>query len=344
MKYDHSGQPHFRLQHNGAQNPNRWRPDHRVITGKVLPAAGDLLAWRYDAWRATEVNPYRDVDMTGEDHAELAGYLERFKNWQGSDRIWPHHLILEHERGPLMLPDGWKPNRLHDGRRQISLSFWPLPNYSWAVYDEPYPVCSCHGHPYPCREMDIDEWSAWEAHKMDLKVQTTEPGRCAHCLEAITTLQRTVTFPEESRIVPGAPGPTFHAGRAKCWGAAEQYERTGRLVEDPFAVRVASCPGMRFVHEARDLAADERLDCTAGPACTGLHGPTGYRNDIQCWAAHWVIGDDPRDDQDLERCARPTRNCGYRSGDRVCLGTLERRPGNASFADLAWEANARKHG
>jgi hypothetical protein len=296
---------------NGSLDPDKWRPDFDNSNRKIA-GEGDLVGWRYGAWRVIEVRLKDDGNIA---------------------------VVLRHESGPLILRNGEPSQRLHDGSITIHLGVKP-PGYIQTAMREPYKTCSCHGHIWPCQDIDRNTLALHEARKFDKLMATTEPGVCAHCLEVITTRQKTVTFPEGSRLVPGAPGPTFHAGRSDCWGAAERYEREGRLVDDPDTARIASCPGVRFIHEQHGIPAERRLECTAGPFCTGLHGPSGYRNDPPCWSQIHLASDDGA-------YARPGTDCGYRGAHGPCLGG-DLSGGGTSIspiaADLIWAARLRHEG
>jgi hypothetical protein len=334
------------LYHNGAVDPDKWAPPYGHCrdggSGCGRPEVGDLVAWRYAAWRVHEVRPYLDVDLTDEQRAKLDQSVVHLKVEQvraeAYVRNWPFHLVLRLDNGPLVVKPGEERGfgRLHDGTREVSFTTWPH-QVRWNRLPEPYQTCSCHGHPWPCQDYDRQLLAAHQMRKMDRLMATAQPGVCAACLEPITIRQKTVSFPEESRWVPGAPGPTFHAGRAACWAAAEEYERTGRLADNPDVARLASCPGIRFIHEARTMPAEKRIECTAGPFCTGHHGPPGYRTDVPCWHRVEVA--------DAEGAyVRPSIDCGYRQPDRACLGS-DMSGGGATLspvaADLLWENSQR---
>lgn len=310
---------YFSMYGNGAEDPSRWRPASDNRAEHRTPAEGDLVAWRYGAWRVQSVRPIPDYDLTEDELARLdmaaVGYKpSRQAQQREINRPW--HLVLRHESGPLLIERDWPAKRLHDGTTEIS--FRVRSAMPGVVLPEPYMACSCHGHIWPCQEIDQMQMAAHAGRNMDRALATTAPGVCAGCLEPITTRQKTLTFPEESRLVPGAPGPTFHAGRAECWAAAEKYERTGRLVDNPDVVRLASCPGIRFVHDARDWPAEKRAECTAGTLCSGQHGPAGYHMPARaCWhrIAFAELGG-------VTPYVCPPTDCGYRSGANVCLGSI----------------------
>lgn len=338
-------QPLPSLYHNGAQDPDNWRPAYDNTSTSAsggLCHVGDLVGWRYGAWRVIEADPVPETDLSDKTRAKLDKHVKAFKA-EIRPRVFmrarPRTVVLRHEGGPFLLKPDEPFQQLHDGARTVHFRTGVDQGARWHVLTDPYRACSCHGHIWPCQEIDRSVLTAHQTRKMDKLMATTEPGVCAHCLEAITTRQKTVTFPEPSRLVPGAPGPTFHAGRAECWGAAERYERTGRLVDNPDVARLASCPGVRFIHEALGLSGPDRLDCTAGPFCTGLHGPPGYRQDPPCWHRVDLAANEGA-------FARPTRDCGYRS-DRACLGADVSGGGTSLSpvaADLVWEMRQRRGG
>ncbi|WP_328344848.1 hypothetical protein [Micromonospora sp. NBC_00421] len=335
------------LYNNGAQDPDQWKPSNgnrRESLGCAHPEAGDLVAWRYGAWLVHEIRPYLDVDMTDKQQAKLDASVARLSGEQRSIaliRNRPFHIVLRHQAGPVIIKPGEEKGfkRLHDGTREVSFTSWPG-RYKWHRLPDPYQTCSCHGHPWPCQERDRQVLTQHQLRKMDRLMATAQPGVCANCLEPISTRQKAVTFPEESRLVPGAPGPTFHAGRAECWGAAEKYERGGRLSDNPDVARLASCPGIRFIHERHGMPTEQRIECTAGPFCTGLHGPAGYRQDAPCWDRVDLAGNEGA-------YARPSFDCGYRGRGGGCLGG-DLSGGGTSISpiagDLLWEERRRQGG
>ena len=331
------------LHNNGALDPDQWAPsyDNRNGNSRRLQD-GDLVAWRYGAWRVIETCTVEDVDLSERSRQRLYDWVGGFVPEARESRLAqarPQDVVLCHESGPLLLKPGEPNQTLHDGRRTVHFRSWPL-RHTWNVLPDPYRTCSCHGHIWPCQEIDRNVLAAHHARKMNRLMATADPGVCAHCLEPISTRQKSLTFPEPSRFVPGAPGPTFHAGRASCWGAAEDYERTGRLADNPEVVRLASCPGIRFLHESTSLRAEQRLECTAGPFCTGHHGPSGYRQDAPCWHLVQLAGNEGAH-------ARPGFDCGYSTTVRRCLG-LDLSSGGTSLspiaADILWDAHRRRAG
>lgn len=279
----------------------RWRPTSgRRLSGR--PEPGQLLGLFYAAWRVLEVRPYLDVDLDDDQRKHLALWKPEFREVHR-----PYHMVLEHERGPVLVET--KRHHYYDGVLRMSFTVNGYASGLFLLGDR-YAVCSCHGDPWPCQDDDRDHVAQEAGQKMDRLLATVTPGICAGCLEPITARQPTITFPEGHVQIPGAPGPTYHAGRGRCWYAAAQYEEKYRLRAHPDADRVASCPGYLFVH-AGDLSAD----CSAGPACTGHHGPGMKRGRRygDCFTRMY-------DGSALSApIPRPTRSCGY--GDHGgCLG------------------------
>ncbi len=335
----------YQLRDNGAEDPNRWDPsldNRRERGGEARVQVGDLWAWRYSAWRVHKIIVYRDVDLTDEQRAKYEKLVAATrKDGNERQRCWPYHLIVRHERGPIVYLPGEKPwKRLRDGSNTIELSFTVWPSvYSLTRLIEPYKVCSCHGHPWPCQEMDRQALADYRMAEFRKLEASHAAGMCASCREPISTAQKVLTFPEPSRMLPGAPGPSYHAGRSGCWAAAEEYERSGRLADNPDIVRLASCPGIRFIHEARDVPADRRVECTAGPLCTGHHGPPGLHHDKPCWLHVELAANEGA-------YARPSFDCGYRQpGVRECVGA-DLSGGGTSLspiaADLIWAERRRQ--
>jgi len=234
-----------------------WKPPPEQLRLEV----GDVVGLWYAAWRVIEVRIVEDVDLLDEDRKNMRLYKPEYR-----ERQRPYHVLLEHERGPLLV----QAQRIHDGTRRVSITI--TDGLLLNRLPERYQVCSCHGDPWPCRDQ-IRDWEAEAAAaSLDRLMAQATPGVCAACLEPITSRQASLQFPEEHALIPGAPGPAYHAGRGGCWYAASQYEEKHRLPAHPGAARLASCPGHAYVH-----VVGGQLDCSAGEACTGLHGPAKER-------------------------------------------------------------------
>lgn len=270
-------------------DPDRWSTSRCEGTRLVSrrPRVGEVVGFRYSAWRVTEVRSVPDVDLTDAEQRRVAS------GWRH-----PCDIELLHLAGPMI-----------DGEDQVVVR-----NHGvlWTWLGERFRTCSCHGHPWPCQDYDRDVLVATLNRDTRRKLAGAGPGVCAACCQPITARQRTVAFPEPSLIVPGAPGPTFHAARLECWLDALRYETEQRIPAHPTVTRLVSCPGIRFVHELGG-----HHECTAGPACTGLHDPAGSRRDIEpnCFTSTWKLADP------AAGYPRPLTDCGYRRGTLVCLGS-----------------------
>lgn len=310
----------LKLRNNGAADPDIWRPYlGTLVDPPRAPRVGDLVGWRYGVWQVIESTPIPDEDLDEADAEKLRRYVsgcdERHRA-RIHEMNQARTVVLCYGSGPQLAGKAGV-RTAENGDITVRFNTPVCLGYVWPILHAPWMTCSCHGQVWPCQEMDQAEAGRVEAEKLDRLMATTTPGVCASCLEPISNRQKPVTFPEESRLVPGAPGPTFHAGRQACWHAAVMYDEA-RLRDDPQATRVATCPGVRFIHEKHGMTPELRVDCTAGPACTDLHGPAGYEREIACWRrVGGVFPDDP------DRFPVPTFDCGYRNqlqGD--CLGSL----------------------
>lgn len=281
-------------------DPDRWIPSNQ---GAALTTArkGLRIAWRYAVWRITDIIDQPEPDWTDNDRAYLARQPEQY-------RRPPCTIVLRHERGPILIGDDY---RDHDGLVHVDIP--ACGHRPWWGVAKRYPVCSCHGHPFPCIELDRDRLVASQTAKTERLLAGAQPGVCQACREPIRPRQKTVTFPEPSLLVPGAPGPTYHAGRTSCWQAAHDYETKHRMAAYPAATRLVSCPGAAFVHEIGLWT-----ECTAGPACTGLHDVWGARKPTvgTCATRVWHASNL------ADGYIRPLTDCGYRGrGDFKCLGS-----------------------
>ncbi len=270
-------------QFNRLVDPDAWTSTravgHRLVNRG--PRVGEVVAMRYSAWRVVDVRTFDDVDLVD---AEARHGLRA-----------PFDVTLEHLAGPRI-----------DGEDRMVVEGQGRP---WIWLGARFQTCSCHGHPWPCLEYDRDVLAATLAQRAARQLARAQPGVCAGCGEKVRPRQQTVTFPEASLIVPGAPGPTFHIGRNECWLAARAYEEDKRLAAHATATRLVSCPGAGFVHHV-----GLRFECTAGPGCTGLHGPPRRYTDPNCATRVYLAENLAAGYQ------RPISDCGYRSRAMDCLG------------------------
>jgi hypothetical protein len=121
---------------------------------------------------------------------------------------------------------------------------WPLPTYP----NGRVPLCSCHGHPWPCLESEQQAQAAKEIAAAE-KVLNLMPGCCPACSEVVTSRQRSITFGGPNVRNPLAEGPTYHL-RRQCWSAAAAYEEKW-VVDEPDRKRsllTLACEGTVIVH------------------------------------------------------------------------------------------------
>jgi hypothetical protein len=184
-----------------------WHPlATRWLQGR--PKIGDVLAFKRAAWTVTDV---RDADPTDEEREWLASLTSVFR-----DRNRPYRMTLRHLYGPT--------HRRQNQFGDLALRC-PAGHPCWDFYESGrVPLCSCCGHPWPCRMLDAEVTADREAKTMSDRMGRVMPGCCYGCGEPITSRQKSVRYPEPNVQVPGSPAPTFHM-RSKCFWAAHDYER-----------------------------------------------------------------------------------------------------------------------
>ncbi|MCG5464194.1 hypothetical protein MED01_002359 [Micromonospora sp. MED01] len=296
-------------------HPDRWTPTSQGDETFARPRVGQLIGWRYATWRVAEVTVRSDADLTDEDRKVIAGFKPDYQ-----DQVRPYAIVLRHERGPVLVEHT---QRLHDGTVTVHLGVRAGRHHRWHMMDERYAVCACCNHPYPCQEFAQERIAEAEGARLSRLLDSHAPGVCANCREPISSRQKTVSFPEPSLLVPGAPGPVYHFGRWSCRHAAGRYELEHRLPAFPGVQRLASCSGVMFRHEA-----DGREECTAAELCTDLHGPKSGRDGMACYTRTYVNGV-------RGGYPRPLSDCGYRKNGG-CLGAEvgPTRPVPPGIADL----------
>lgn len=249
----------------GHPNPNKWTPTTATRIHQ-RPTPGQVIGWRYGAWRVRDTTPVHDSQLTDDQRATMAIYRHPYR-----EHHRPYHLVLAHLAGPRLV-DPQHLQRLHDGTTTVHLGVNNPARVTWHLLDDHYAICVCHGDPHPCGDLQAARLAAQAATRLDRLLTRHQPSTCYACGEPVTTRAARVTFPEPSPLLPGAIGPTFHTGRALCWSEARRFELTHRLRNNPHAPRLVSCPGVLFVH-----LGDRRHDCTAELLCTGHHGPNRTR-------------------------------------------------------------------
>lgn len=304
-------------------SPLSWSSTHANHHGP--PPAGAVIGLWYAAWRVREVRILQPYDHRADDVAALAKLQPEHR-----EPNWPYGVHLEFVSGPILDDLPLRLKTLHDGTVVTTVGVnAPSAGYRWWLLGDRYPVCSCHGHPWPCLDHNRDKVAKMQANALNREMHLAQAGVCSGCGEPFGPRTRILTFPEPSLTVPGAPPPTYHAARGSCWWSARTYEIEKRLPALPDAERVASCPGHVFTH-----VVGLREDCTAGTDCTGLHGPGRARHGT-CYTRVY-------DALDLaDGYPRPLTDCGYREvlegGHQLsCLGaeTGPREPVPPGIADL----------
>ncbi len=171
-----------------------WRPPG--IRHKV-PEVGDLLAVRYRAARV--------LDIQSDD-----GTVTRY--------------LVRRECGE---PFAGENRRREQG---LGIQNWGSGPRALAVFaSDDFPVCRCHGWPWPCKALDDMEEARRSADYAAVKMARSIPGVCYACGEPVTARQGIVVAPEPNVELPGFPAPAFHA-RMSCWGGRAHYEQARRRV------------------------------------------------------------------------------------------------------------------
>lgn len=160
-----------------------WQAVDRRASYREL-AVGMVIGWDYRAWEVTHVSPKVDPDESGHD---MRATLRRLHG-------------PKHERE----------NQFADMAVSFSSRAFGLSIYrSGRIW-----LCSCCGHPAPCRLEVAEEVSAAEGKEFEKRLNRMGPGICYACGEVITRRQERVTFPGDHADFPGRSGPTFHTRRA----------------------------------------------------------------------------------------------------------------------------------
>lgn len=179
----------------------RWRPDRTRNVAR--PAPGDLVALEHRVWLVRDV---ADVERTADEHlaAPSAGRLSRGPYVVGL--TWAGGVLPDDD------PDGVYEVRIPADAR-----------HAWQVYPRGrWPRCSCCGEPTPCR-LELQDRQVDAAVARLEHAESVLPGCCWACREPISRRQRSIAFPGDNLVLPGADGVRFH-DRPRCLGAARAYE------------------------------------------------------------------------------------------------------------------------
>lgn len=210
-----------------------WRPDHAegyYGAGKRREV-GDVVAYGYRAWEVTHVS---DADPNEAEQERLNGYTDVWR-----DRMRPYRVSLRRLHG--------EQHERENDRQEIGLRIpigWPLPIYP----NGRVPLCSCHGHPWPCLESEQQAQAAKELAAAE-KALNLLPGCCPACSEVVTSRQRSITFGGPNVTNPLAEGPTYHL-RNKCYRSAAAYEEKWVAAEPDRkrSLLTLRCEGTVIVH------------------------------------------------------------------------------------------------
>lgn len=252
---------------------------------------GDLIAYLHAVWRVVEV---RNAPLGDDDHETwLRHGMPDLDKWSGR----PYTVTADWIGGAL---SPWAEKG--DYRRRGTLRIAAGACTSWRVYpDGRWPQCSCCGEPMPCRA-ELEDREVTGSLDRVAHLEAIPPGACWACAEPITIRQKSVTYPGENLLLPGAHHPQFHT-RGKCWPSAHGYEEKW-LAADPRRERILTwpwCDGILVVH------GDGSSECVSGrnpvgrmcesqPDCRG-HLTHDHGTHRACYVAeHYFSGTEwPRD-------------------------------------------------
>lgn len=210
-----------------------WRPDHATgYYGGGRPTVGAIVGYAYRAWEVTHI---AKADPTPEEQQRLDHYTPK-----GREKMWPYRVSLRRLHGE-------RADR-ENSRQEIGLRI-PI-GYSLPTYPNGrVPLCSCHSHPWPCRESEEQAQAAKELAKAEEWLNLL-PGCCPACSEVVTSRQKSITFGGPNVLNPLAEGPTYHL-RSKCYRSAAAYEEKW-VADEPGRKRsllTLRCEGTVIVHE-----------------------------------------------------------------------------------------------
>lgn len=209
-----------------------WRPDH-TSHRRRRPEVGDVVAIARRAWQVMHIS---DAVPTPEEQERLDAYRPAYR-----DEMRPYRVTLKRLHGEKHENE----NDRQEAAVRIPVGAYdPLPAYPHGRV----PLCSCHGHPWPCLDADQQRQAEKEAKAAERELNLM-PGCCPACQEPVTSRQRSITFGGPNVRNPLAEGPTFHL-RRKCWGAAAHYEEAW-VADEPGRKRsllTLRCEGTVIVH------------------------------------------------------------------------------------------------
>lgn len=210
-----------------------WRPASVSTARPSRPRVGDIVALDRRAWEVMHIS---DDEPTPEEQERIGAYRSPYR-----EQAMPFRVTLRRLHG--------EPHESENGRQEVGFrvraaAYNPLPAYP----NGRVPLCSCHGHPWPCIEADQQRAAEAEMRKAE-KALRLLPGCCPACEEPVTSRQRSITFGGPNVQNPLAEGPTFHL-RRKCYHAAADYEElwVGAEPGRKRSLLTLSCAGTVIVH------------------------------------------------------------------------------------------------
>lgn len=187
----------------------RWYPvgtADRYRAGR--PEVGDVVAYDFRAWEVTHL---RIEDFAEEEDLRANSYRPEYR-----DTKRPYSISLRRLYGPT--------HPRENSRQEIALRVRAFAFGGLERYEEGrVPLCSCCGHPWPCRMTEAKRESEGQARLLDERMKRAGVGICYSCGEPITSRQGSVTYPEGNVDLPGYPAPRFHT-RQKCYAGRASYE------------------------------------------------------------------------------------------------------------------------
>lgn len=201
--------------------------------GRRRPTVGDVVAYDYRVWEVMHVK-VRDFEDANQDR--LAGYRPQYH-----DAMRPYSVSLRRIHGA---PHDNENSRQEIGLRIRAFAFGGFDRYE----NGRVPLCSCHGHPWPCQDADQQAQAEKEMARAE-KALRLLPGCCPACEEPVTSRQKAITFGGPNVTNPLAEGPTFHL-RRKCERAAAKYEDAWVAAEPGRrrSLLTLACQGTVIVH------------------------------------------------------------------------------------------------
>lgn len=188
-----------------------WQPFTRGYTHRRCPHEGDVVGWDYTAWLVEHVQA---AIPTPEEEERLTQYTPASR-----DERRPYRVTLRRLYGP--------PHRYEKPKNPdvVAVRIDAGSLFTWPVYQGGrVPLCSCCGHPWPCREMLAEEKAERVAAETETLAERAELGACFGCGEPVTARQEVIAYPDMNVRVPLGPPPVFHARQA-CREYVVAYEK-----------------------------------------------------------------------------------------------------------------------